>query len=327
MVNNYKVSQTLLVILLLLLLCPAPTHEREFSSFPLVDHAGREIHLPAETAKIYATTEAGLFLVYALNPEAIIGWNRGLSPDLEFAVQPQYHHLPTLGTWDNQYKTIHTDLVLQQKPDLILHYAPADSENIRLADEIQKELKTPTVLLDSSLTSLPDSLQALGELLNKQIRANALAAFVKNHLERVSEFQKLRLSYGKIPVHLISSHPKGYFDEILELAGMVELPEWTNTVPLPDFVLILPHSIADPYGEIQKAGFKRIYQVPSFPLNWLDPSVFGLLGLEWLLSIAYPHSYPGDLAETYRAFMEVFFRVDVTTPMLDWTLKRSGISY
>ncbi len=327
MLDNYKVLLTLLVVLLLLLLAPR-TQDREFGLFPQTDHLGRAITLPSHIQKVYATTEAGLFLVYALNPEAIIGWNRGLRPDLKFAIPPKYHGLPTLGTWDHEYQTISPETVLQQQPDLILHYAPADPTNMFLAEKIQDTLKIPTVLLDSSLHSLPAALRTLGKLIDKEIRANALAVFVENHLQRAEDFQKQRASYGRIPVHIVSDYPPGYFDELLELAGMVELPEWTQAVPLPDLVLIMPHSIGDPYWEIEKEGHKRIYQIPAFPLNWLDPtSIFGLLGLEWLLSISYPSFYPLDLAETYRAFMEVFFEVKVTPAVLKWTLERSGIAY
>jgi hypothetical protein len=90
----------------------------------------------------------------------------------------------------------------------------------------------------------------------------------------------------------------------------------------------MPHNIADPYKAIERDGHKRIYQIPSFPLNWMEPgSIFSLLGLEWLHSIAYPTTYSGDLRESYCSFMEVFFQLKVTPELLAWTLQRSGISF
>ena len=109
---------------------------------------------------------------------------------------------------------------------------------------------------------------------------------------------------------------------------MVEMPVWNDLPPLPDLVLIMPHTIADPYRAIEEDGHKRIYQIPSFPLNWLEPgSIFSLLGLEWLHSIAYPTSYSGELVQTYSTFMEVFFQLDLTPELVAWTLRRSGISF
>ena len=98
--------QTLVLVLLFLFLFPGPLGDAVLPTDFLADHGGRSISLPSNINKVYATTEAGLFLAYALNPDCILGWNRGLSPELEFAIQPQYHALPTLGTWDQTFQTI-----------------------------------------------------------------------------------------------------------------------------------------------------------------------------------------------------------------------------
>lgn len=326
--KDVSLWQVLILLLLFLLLFPKVLSVSTLPADLLVDHGNRLVEIPGIVRKIYATTEMGTFLAYALEPDCILGWNRGLSPELGFAVQPQYHALPTLGTWDETYQTMRVSDLQLLAPDLIIHYAPADEINRQLADEVQEMLGVPTVLLDNSLTSLPDALCLLGRLLGKELRGHALATFVQNHLEKLASFQALHSSFQPIPVHIVSPREPGHFDELLALAGMVEMPVWNNEPPLPDLVLIMPHLIADPYREIEKDGHKRIYQIPSFPLNWLEPgSIFSLLGLEWLHSIAYPTTYPGELDKTYAAFMEVFFQIDVTPELLAWTLRRSGISF
>ncbi|MGI6651422.1 MAG: hypothetical protein ACOX4Y_06690 [Limnochordia bacterium] len=322
-----QLCQAALLVLLFLLLFPKALSDLPLPSDYLTDHGGRLVALPPIVQKIWATTEKGTFLVYALEPDSIIGWNRGLSPELEFAIQPQYRDLPTVGTWDETYQTMQAGTVLEQKPDLILHYAPADSANVALADEIQEILGIPALLLDSSVNALPDVLRLVGQLLGREVRGQALAAFVENQLAQFESFQRLQAGYAPIPVHIISSYEPGHFDELLELAGMIEMPQWNSQPPLPDFVLIMPHSVFDPYGDIERDGHRRIYQIPSFPCTWLEPgSIFSLLGLEWLHSIAYP-SYGNDLPATYKAFMEVFFQLNITPELLEWTLRRSGISY
>lgn len=316
------------LVILILLLFPKRLDYYEFLVMSFQDDGGRQVDLPPEINKVYATTELGFFLVYALEPDVMLGWNRGLSPQLEFAIDPQYHNLPTVGTWDHQYQTARLDLLRELKPDVIVHYAPVDPQNMLLVEEIEKTLETPVILVDNSLQTLPRSLQILGKVLGKEPRGQALATYVENCLERAYNFQRMRVSYGTIPVHLVSPHPPGHFDELLTLAGMAEMPIWNNHPPFPDFVLIMPHSVIDPYGVIEKDGHKRIYQIPTFPSNWLEPgSIFSILGVEWLHSIAYPHTYPVDLAETYRMFMEIFFQVNITPELLSWTLQRSGISF
>ncbi|HKM43174.1 MAG TPA: hypothetical protein VJZ70_04190 [Limnochordia bacterium] len=320
--------QTLILIVLLLLFCPRTLGDLVLPSGLYADHGGRLVSLSPTIKKVYATTEAGSFLIYSVEPESIAGWNRGLSPEIEFAILPQYHSLPTLGTWDETFSTIQLDKVLEQDPDLIIHYAPVDQANISLVGKMEEALGIPTILVDNRLQALPDALRFLGQILGREVRGQALGTFVENQLAQMADFQKLQAGYAPIPVHIVSAFGTGHFEDLLNVAGMVEIPVWDNQPPLPDFVLIMPHTIWDPYRVIEEEGYKRIYQIPTFPANWLEPgSIFSLMGLEWLHSIAYPTAYRTDLAETYRAFMEVFFQVNVTPELLEWTLRRSGISY
>jgi len=328
MLKDVNLRQALLLVFVVLLLFAENLSESPLPSELVVDHGDRLVEVPDTVHKVYATTEMGTFLAYALEPDSILGWNRGLSPELEFAVLDPYHNLPTLGTWDETYQTIRIDEIARLAPDLIIHYTANNPFNQVLADQIQETLGIPTVLLDNSLASLPDALRLLGHLLGKELRGQALAVFVENHLNKLASFQALHSSYQPIPVHIVSPREPGHFDELLGLAGMVEMPVWNDLPPLPDLVLIMPHTIADPYRAIEEDGHKRIYQIPSFPLNWLEPgSIFSLLGLEWLHSIAYPTSYSGELVQTYSTFMEVFFQLDLTPELVAWTLRRSGISF
>ncbi len=328
MEQSVRWFQIVLLIMLLLLLFPNTLADKALPANTFTDHGGRLVSMPPAIGKVYATTEAGTFLVYALEPEAITGWNRGLSPDLEFFIQPQYHAMPTLGTWNETFQTMQVNDVLGQEPDLIIHFARINEANIALAEDVQEILGIPTILVDSQVQALPDALRQVGKLLGREVRGQALATYVENHLAHMASFQRLQASYAPIPVHIVSSYEAGYFDELLDLAKMVEMPVWNNEPPLPDLVLIMPHTILDPYRSIEEEGYKRLYQIPAYPSSWVEPgSIFSLLGLEWLHTIAYPTTYTSDLAATYKAFMEVFFQVNVTQELLSWTLKRSGISY
>lgn len=320
-------GQVLLLVLVVLFSFPKLLNESELSTDVFTDHSGRLVTLPPSINKVYTTTESGLFLAYALSPDSILGWNRGLSPDLEFAVHHQYHDLPTLGTWDLSFYTIDLDTIAKLKPDLVIHYALINQENLSLAAKIESTLGIPTVVVDRSLQALPKALRFMGQLLGKELRGQALAIFVENQLAEIAAFQEYQGGFQPIPVHIVSPAVPGHFDELLGLAGMIEMPTWNNGLPLPDFVLIMPHSVMDSYQAIEKDGHKRLYQIPSFPLNWMEPgSIFSLLGLKWLHSIAY-HTYTTDLTETYRAFMEVFFEINMTPELLAYTFKRSGISF
>lgn len=328
MQRRIPIWQALVLILLFLLLLPRTLGESVLPANLITDHGGRLVEIPSTITKVYATNEMGTFLLYALEPELVAGWNRGLSPELEYAVYSQYHGLPTLGTWDLQYQTAKVEELQALGLDLIIHYAPPTRENLELVQEIEENLGVSVILVDNRLRNFPAALKLLGEIFGKGHRGQALAAFVEGRLAQLAAFQEVHSGYQPIPVHIVSPQEPGHFDELLELAGMVEMPVWNDQPPFPDLVLIMPHSIADPYRVIERDGHRRIYQIPSFPLNWLEPgSIFSLLGLEWLHSIAYPTLCQGDLIQSYAAFMEIFFQINVTPELLAWTLQRSGISY
>lgn len=325
-----------LIILILLLLLPRGTYEAVMKTQEITDHVGRTVSVPSRINKVYGTTQEASFLIYAIEPQAIIGWNRGLSPDLEFFIQDQYHHLPTIGTWNEEYETAQISIIKEIQPDLVIHLAPADLPNMLLVEEIQTELEIPTILIDSSLLSLPAALRLVGNLLDKEIRGNTLAVYAENTLQRIETLGKNLRAVEKASVYVVSETDTDYLEELLAYAGIMELPK-LDTPQNPDFMLVMPHTITDPYRKIthdpQLAHIgaiadQRVYEIPTLPLNWLGPnSLCRLLGVEWLISIAYPAYYSVDFAEIFVEFMDVFYEKNVSPEMLHWIFERSGTFY
>ena len=77
MQRGIQLLQTLVLLLLFLLLLPLPLGESTLPSDLIIDHGDRLVEIPTRVEKVYATTELGTFLTYALEPDAILGWNRG----------------------------------------------------------------------------------------------------------------------------------------------------------------------------------------------------------------------------------------------------------
>ena len=46
----------------------------------ITDHVGRSILIPHRIEKVYATSQSGSLLIYALDPNLLLGWNTALSP-------------------------------------------------------------------------------------------------------------------------------------------------------------------------------------------------------------------------------------------------------
>ena len=84
MKKSTRLGQTACLILLLMCLFPRMLGNAVLPADLCADHGGRLVRIQLMSAK-YTTTETGCFVAYALEPHSIIGWNRGLSPRLEFA--------------------------------------------------------------------------------------------------------------------------------------------------------------------------------------------------------------------------------------------------
>ncbi len=324
------------LVILLLVLLPQMTHDAAVETLEITDHVGRTVAIPSRIQKVYGTTQGASFFIYAINPQAVIGWNRGLSPDLEFFINPQYHDLPTIGTWNHEYQTVQISMIKEIQPDLIIHLAPADLPNMLLVDKIQAELEIPTILIDSSIPSLPAALRLVGGLLNKDIRGNTLAVYIENTLKRIKDFKEEQSITQKTSAYVVSETDTSYLEELLAYADIMKLPKLDGS-QTPDFILVMPHSITDPYQKVKDdpqlahigaIADERIYEIPNVPLNWLGPdSLCRLLGLEWLISLAYPGQYSIDFPEIFVEFMDVFYEKRVSPEMLHWIFKRSGTFY
>ena len=283
----------------------------------ITDHVGRSIPIPHRIEKVYATSQSGSLLIYALDPNLLLGWNTALSPEMEFILGTKAGGLPVLGTWNQLYQTADLDQVAGLKPDLVVHLAAPDLPNLDLAERIEDELGIPSIVVDGSLEAVPLTLRWLGELFGCQIRAQALALFAENTLTRLELFRD-NLDSNPISVHIIGDTAKIDLDA-LALAGVTLFDAYS--MGHADQVLIIPDPIRDLSREIMKnppPGAQHaliegaVYELPTVPQNWLTPnSILRLLGVEWLAQTAYPHIFNEDLAAKFQEFMEVFYEVRV----------------
>jgi iron complex transport system substrate-binding protein len=56
----------------------------------ITDMAGREIHLPEKTEKIFSISPVGTIMLYTMCPEKLLGWNYELSEMEKYYILPQY---------------------------------------------------------------------------------------------------------------------------------------------------------------------------------------------------------------------------------------------
>jgi len=291
----------------------------------VTDHVGRQVPVPPRIGKVYATTESGSMLVYALDPNLLAGWNTDLSPTWQFVLGEKAQSLPVLGTWNQVYKTANLDRIAALQPDIVLHVAVPDLPTLELVDQVETELGIPTVVVDGSLEAIPQALRFVGELLGPQVRADILALYAENILTSLSSLRQVLPANAR--AYVVGDTAKTDLADCLGTAGIIRTDTGRNR---PDMVLIIPDSIRDLRRELEKDGPADIaplladgkaYELPTVPTNWLTPgSLFRLLGIEWLASKAYPTLYPVDLVSRFEEFMEVFYEVKLPEKVAEITL-------
>lgn len=293
----------------------------------IADHVGRTVLIPHRIEKVYATTESGSLLVYALDPDLLLGWNTDLSPTWEFVLGSKARALPVLGTWDQVYKTIQLDRIAELKPDIVLHVAVPDLPTLDLVHQVEAELGIPTVVVDGTLEAIPRTLRWVGELFGREVRGDILALYAETILNNLRAFRE-NLPGEPRRAHVVGNTAKVDLSDALPLAGITAAPSTEQTSHM---VLIVPDPILDLRREIEKnppshlaqliaAG--RVYQIPTVPANWLSSgSLLRLLAVEWLAQTAYPDMYDVDLKARFQEFMEVFYEVRLPDQVAKNTLK------
>ncbi|RVU20175.1 ABC transporter substrate-binding protein [Methylobacterium oryzihabitans] len=297
--------------------------------------SGRRLpDLPRPALRVFPAGPPAAILLYALAPDALLGWPRALRPDERAFLLPEVAARPELGRLTGRGNTANLEAVLALKPDLILD-AGATGETYRsLAERVEAQTGIPYALLDGRLESTPATCRALGRLLGREAEAAALAttaeatlATVRERVAAVPVAERPRVYLARGPRGLETARAGSVNAETLALLGAVNVageggglaqvsPEDVLAFA-PEVVVALDPDFAaaarsDPLWQGTPAGRAgRIHLVPSLPFGWVDfpPSVNRLLGLWWIGARLYPRRFPEDLRAIARDFHARFYHV------------------
>src|SRR5262245_15012420 len=114
-----------------------------------------------------------------LAPEKMTGWpNPPTAEERPFIAAP-YRDLPALGRLTGRGGTANLEVVLKERPDLILDFGSVRDTYISLADNVQEQTKIPYVLIDGRFEATPAALRLLGDVLGLVQRGEQLAKYVE----------------------------------------------------------------------------------------------------------------------------------------------------
>ena len=308
----------------------------------VTDSAGRAIALQARPSKVFAAGGPAAVALYALRPDAMVGWPRRVRPEEAPFVLSGVRDLPEVGMITGRGDTANVEMVLRTKPDLILDFGSVNGTYISLADNTQARTGIPYALVDGRFPATAGSMRLLGQLLGAPERGEELARYVEDVFARldavlaaVPEAARPRVYLARGPAGLETGLRGSINTEIIERAGGRNVADSNdarrgivNVSPEqilawdPDVVLTWDRVFhervlqgRDPLWRSMRAiRENRFYLAPTAPFGWIDrpPSLNRIIGLEWAANLLHGARFPFDLQVQTRRFYKLFYQVDVS---------------
>lgn len=354
----FTISLTILALLLSFCAAGCSKENSQGTSAPaepgmrmVVDMAGREVKVPNQINKVFSTNPPGTILLYTMDPELLIAWNYYLGEAEKKFILPQYHELPNLGGWMAK-TTCNTEELLKIGPDLILYMGDITDFSKSQADDIQKQVNIPVVMVNGELTQMDETYDFIGKLLNKEKQAAVLGSYCRETVKQVQAQSQKITGDKRVRVYYaegaggLETDPRGSrHTEVLDMVGghnvaeviakgergMTQVSHEQVLLWNPDLIICwgqcFEEIFSDPkWQNIKAVQDKKVYMVPSGPFNWFDrpPSVNRILGLKWLGNLLYPEVYAYDIAKEIREFYQKFYHYDLTDEDITYLLKDSG---
>lgn len=336
-------ARFLAAILMAVLIAGAPASART-----IVDSAGRTVELPDTVSRVFAAGPPASILVYALKPEALLGWPRALRGEERPYIAEAYRDLPETGRLTGRGGEANLERVLALKPDLIIDFGSVRDTYADLADRVQAQTGIPYILINGRFDETAGSLRLVGEALGVAERGEALARDVEETfaaldaaLGAVPEAERPRVYLARGPDGLETGMKGSINTEIIERAGgrnVAEAPGQYGLVQAspeqviladPDTIITWDRTFFEAvwsspvWSGITAVRQRRVYLSPTAPFGWIDrpPSLNRMMGLKWLAGLFYPELWTKDLREETRAFYRLWYHVELSDADLDTLLQ------
>jgi iron complex transport system substrate-binding protein len=308
----------------------------------VTDSAGRVVTLPARVSRIFAAGGPASVVVYALRPDALVGWPRALRDEERNYILASARDLPAVGLLTGRAATANVEILLKTEPDLIVDFGSTRQTFVSLADSVQSRTGIAYALIDGRFEATAASLRQLGAMLGVPDRGEILARYTEDLFHRV-DASLAGIPQSQRPLVYLARGPEGLETglkgsintEIIERAGgrnvadpqdrrsgiakvsPEQLLQWN-----PDIIITWDRNYfdqvtkrPDPFWQsVRAVAEKRVHLSPTAPFGWIDrpPSINRLIGLAWLASLFHGARFPFAMASDTRAFYKLFYHVDVS---------------
>ena len=334
------------ILVLVLLLCgcgktaATPQNTRAFT-----DSTGRTVTIPQEVTKIAISGPLSQVYILPLAGDMLVGVSNAYAEDAAIYLPAYLYEMTEIGQLYGGKGEMDLEALLAADPDVVIDIGEPKGTIGEDMDALTQQTGIPFLHIDATVATAADAYRTLGQLLGREEKAEALAAWCENTYTRTQAMmakvdadgarKTLLYCLGDKGVNVIaqgSFHAEtvNMMADNLAVLGEVVSSGAGNEVDLeqillwdPEVIIFAPDSCyADIAGDAQWQNVSAVsrgnyYQTPCGPYGWLSspPSVQRYLGMLWLGALLYPEYAEYDLQEEVTAYYKLFYDCDLTEDM------------
>lgn len=244
------------------------------------------------------------------------------------------------------------EILMAFKPDLAIWVkADTPQEQSATAErgpEMLDKIGIPYIYIQArNLREYPKAYRFLGDILGREERAEELAGYIENVLAendrivaQVQPEKRPKIYYAVGADGLTTTGRHSFRANLLLLAGNLNAHANSDSISsapgetgynkispemvmsyAPDIIFAFDKPFYDnvynnpAWKHVKAVQNKQVYMIPWAPFNWFDrppASFMGAIGLQFILSKAYPEHYTRDIVEEARKFCKLFFNADLS---------------
>ncbi len=343
-----KKAVSCLVALLAVSLCAAHAPAGE-----VTDSASRRVSVPDRVERVFAAGAPAAVAIAVLAPEKLLGWPVRLRDGTKPFLSRRLAELPELGRLTGRGDTANLEVVIANKPDVVVDYGTVAQTYISLADRVQSQTSIPVVLVDGRFANSPASIRLLGKILGVETRAEEIAryaeetfALVDSVLAKVNPEKRPSVYLARGANGLETGIEGSINTEILERAGgrnvarresgrtglsqvsLEQVLTWN-----PEMIVTLNREFVDAarkdqaWAAVRAVREGKLVAAPDFPFGWIDgpPSLNRLIGLRWLVTLFFPEHARLDMRAEAKRFYKLFYNFDLNEESFKTLLADTGV--
>jgi iron complex transport system substrate-binding protein len=320
---------------------PATTSSTKTRYKSFTDDLGRPVTVPTNITKVALSGPLAQIVLFALCPDKLVGLASTWDSSAKEFLDAKYYDLPMLGQLYGGKGSLNLETIAATGAQVIIDVGERKDNMATDMDNLQSQLKIPTIHIDAYTKVMGEAYRKLGDLLNMKDEAKVLADYCDatyantlSIMDKVGKDGKVKLLYitGAKGQNVIA---KGsYHAEVIDLlannVAVVSSPSSSgsgNEVDLekimlwnPDYVLFATGSIYSTVGNnadwktISAIKNKNYYEVPYGPYNWMGfpPSVQRYLGMMWMSQLLYPDKANYNLYQEVSKYFKLFYHCEIT---------------